>query len=148
MPGDALIAAFSTHDCEIPVRVTRAAGIAGHAAAVGTSYDGWKVWMVIVALPRTVAGRVTVHAARTHHHFEGFREQRSQRACGSVMPAKAVGGRSSSRFCASVWEAATNKSVPPNNTANEIATERLRGGFLKPTLANGSSFFIASSFQW
>jgi hypothetical protein len=55
-----------------------AACVTGYAVPVGAAWDGRLVKALIVALQRTVARRVAIHAARMRDDFGAFVEQRAR----------------------------------------------------------------------
>ena len=79
MSGNALIARLADRQREIAVAVTSGAHQARYSVA-GLSPECRRLMDVMIgALQRMNAGRVTIHAARTGDDFGGFRKKRPMR---------------------------------------------------------------------
>jgi hypothetical protein len=95
---------------QVPVRMARHAGgieiralVAGGAAhrrcakAIGAAFDRRLMQSACFALERAIADRVAVHAARSHQHFAGFREQSRRPRRRVTDPGKALRRRQCDR---------------------------------------------------
>ena len=111
---------------DVAIHVAGAAGIAGHAAAVGPARDLGQMRVHVVALGRTVARRMAVHAARVHDHLGGLGEQRAG-ACLLIRHASERRGRAQlGRSCASLAPTNGISASAARQETNKVSRPRIR----------------------